>query len=86
MTGWIPGLPKPGPYESPPHDIWYHCIHVAGEKVLSELSRPDAIEDGFIVAWNERIILVGPDAWPGIAFETPDDSAGPEFDIVVERR
>jgi hypothetical protein len=83
-TGWLPGLPKL--FDEPQHDVWYLCVHVSGEKVLAELSRPAAIENGFIVGWKERIIIVGPDDWAKLDFSGIEDDSGPDFEINVRRK
>jgi hypothetical protein len=83
-TGWLPGLPKP--FDEPQHAVWYLCVHINGEKVLAELSRPAAIENGFVVSWSERIIIVGPDDWTKLDFSGIDEDSGPEFEISVRRK
>ena len=83
-TGWLPNLPKP--FDEPVHDVWYLCVHINGEKVLAELSRPAAIENGFIVSWKERILIVGPEDWAKMDFSGLNDDLGPDFDVSVRRK
>lgn len=81
-TGWFEGME---PEDQENFDIWYLCVFVSGEKVTAELSRPDAIVGGFIVAWKERIILVRPGEWDRLDFGSLEDDA-PEIEVSVQRK
>lgn len=81
---WLPGLPYP--YEEITDEIWYFCNHVRGDQVLAELSCPQRIEGGFIVAWKERIIIVRPGEWGDLASIEPEGDVGPDIDFDVRLR
>lgn len=81
---WLPGLPNP--FEQPAHDVWYLCLFIDGEHVRAELSRPLRIEGGFIVEWQERILLVGKGEWDSLEFDGQDGDTGPDFEINVRRK
>jgi hypothetical protein len=84
-NAWIPGLPNP--FKQPEHEVWYLCLFIDGEHVRAELARPVRIENGFIVEWQERIILVGNGEWDKIEFDgQDDDDSGPDFEIDVRRK
>ncbi|MDZ4762465.1 MAG: hypothetical protein SGJ21_15485 [Alphaproteobacteria bacterium] len=74
------------PNEDIRHAIWYLCLHINEDKVLAELSRPSAIDGGFIVAWEERIILVAPGGWGALDIGADDNDSGPELEIDVRRK
>jgi hypothetical protein len=82
--GWLPNLPKP--FRDLQHDVWYLCIHINGEAVLSELSRPAAIVNGFIDSWQERLVFLGPDEWARVLPQLPSDDLDADFDPKVVRK
>lgn len=85
-TGWLPGLPKPEPDEEIEHETWYLCLYIRDDVVRAELSLPKAIENSYIVAWDKRIILVGPDDWNEEDFGTDDLDEVDEFEPEVRRK
>lgn len=83
ISKFLPGME---PEDEVLHAIWYLCLHISEEKVLAELSRPSALDGGFIVDWEERIILVAPGGWGALDFDADDDDGGPELEIDVRRK
>jgi hypothetical protein len=60
-------------------------VRKSGDSILSELSVPDKVVDGFVETWAERIIL------PTIELDRPERRANPEddaddLDIDITRR
>jgi hypothetical protein len=67
------------------HPTWMLLIHITDEGWRAELSYPETIEDGYITSWKERIFI--PDEDDGrSAAATPDEVAGPDYDIPVRRK
>lgn len=84
LTGWLPNLPLP--YKIISHDVWYFCLHINGDKVLAELSKPAAIEGGYIRAWHERIIILGSGDWETLDLNTISNDSEPDIEINVRRK
>ncbi len=63
---------------------WILLAYISVTEVRAELSLPSNIEDGHILAWEERIILprieVDPDS---LEVSSTDNDPGPEFNVPV---
>lgn len=81
-SAWLDGMRPPELSTR----IWYLCLHISGGKVTAELSRPSAIKDGFIIDWEERIMLVEPGEWDAMEFDDAGEDEGPDFAINVRRK
>jgi hypothetical protein len=67
------------------HPTWILLIYITDEEIRAELSYPDAIEDGQIVSWKERVFIPDQSDDPG-AVAKPIDDSGPDLDVPVRRK
>jgi hypothetical protein len=67
------------------HPTWILLINISNEEIRAELSYPDAIEEGQIISWKERIFVPDQLGDPGAAVK-PIDETGSDFDVPVRRK
>lgn len=72
----------------PNTSVWYLLVHINGDDVRAELSRPRAITARQFDGFHERIFLLPPGAWSKTLVTDDDDNgpSGQDFDIVVSRK
>jgi hypothetical protein len=63
---------------------WFLLFNVDGEDIHVELSLPDAIVDGHITSWSERVILPSMPRTEDLVGELPPSSDGAQDDIIVD--
>ena len=68
------------------YETWIFLVYITATEVRAELSLPSNIEDGNILAWQERILLPPIEVDPGALEMNPDDDLGPEFEVAVRRK
>jgi hypothetical protein len=66
--------------------IWELLVHDDGNKVLAELSRPIEFDNGYFIAYSERIFILGPGEWDQLDLPSSGDDGEDEFDVDVERK
>lgn len=68
---------------------WLLMIHTTPAHIFAELSLPAAVERGYIVDWNERIVLERMERQPSptdVRRPAPDLGGAPEIDVPVVRK
>jgi hypothetical protein len=67
------------------YPTWILLIYITDDELRAELSYPDAIEEGHIVSWKERIFV--PDsADDGGSEMRPTGDTDPDIDVPVRRK
>lgn len=75
--------------EAARYATWCLCVHVDADEVRAELSQPVGYARGYVVRWEERIILTGDGGLSDVVEIAPsneDDGLSPDFPIVVQRK
>lgn len=65
--------------------IWQLMVYDDGNKVRAELSRPIEFENGYFIAFSERIFLIGPGEWDRLDLPSSDDDED-DLDVDVQRK
>jgi hypothetical protein len=83
---YLPGLePSSDPVKDDDRSTWLLLFHVGQHELRAELSLPvDMNEEGYITAWQQRIILPSQPLDPQPAVLAPE--FGPDIDIAIKRR
>lgn len=68
------------------YSVWHLCVFDDGNAVRAELSRPIAFRDGRVIAFSERIFLLGPGDWEELDLTSDDDGGHDDLDIDVRRK
>jgi hypothetical protein len=66
--------------------LWYFCVSVNSDDVRAELPLPTRIENGNFADFIERIFIVGPGEWGGLAVKSHPNPGPAEFEPVVTRK
>jgi hypothetical protein len=67
------------------YPTWVLLINITDDEIRAELSYPDAIEEGQIISWKERIFIPG-SADDGGAKARPTGDTDPDIDVPVRRK
>lgn len=91
LDGAPPAVLRPGRTSaSKPIASWYLCVHVYGDEVAAELSKPTDIDDGYFESFDERIEIIarGEDWLNRVSKPKPEDldDGTAIFDISVRRK
>src|SRR5664280_882244 len=66
--------------------VWYFCVSVDGDDVRAELSLPTAVEGGNFKDFIERIFILSPREWSGLAVKPESSGDAIEFEPVISRK
>ena len=68
------------------YSVWHLCVFDDGSAVRAELSRPIGFEGKHVIAFSERIFLLGPGEWEELDLTSDDDGGHDDLDIDVRRK
>lgn len=69
------------------HSTWLLCVYDDGHgTVLAELSRPTGFDGNHVSAFSERIFLIGPGEWDGLALAGDDGDDDSDIEVPVRRK
>jgi hypothetical protein len=68
------------------YPTWILLIHITDEEYRAELSLPDALKDGHVTGWSDRIFIPDSDDPFGAKTAPGEEDSGPDVDVPVRRK